>query len=98
MPTRQRSDPNSLYEFLFNGKEKDSEINVNGGDFPMAIGIRARIYDSRLVRWLSLDPLQVKYPSFSAYNFCFNNPIFFFDCHGKVPKPIVKFLTAFNEK
>lgn len=31
------------------GKEKDDEINVNGGD-----------YDSRLGRWLSIDKLVMK--------------------------------------
>jgi len=58
IPTRQWRDSDSQYKFGFNDKEKDNEINVKGGDFPMAIGIRARIYDSRFVRWLSLDPVR----------------------------------------
>ena len=62
--------------YVFNGKEKDNEINVNGGSFPMAIGIGARIYDSRLGQWLSLDPLMMSYPSHSPYNFVINNPIY----------------------
>jgi RHS repeat-associated protein len=67
------------YRFGFNGQEKDNEIKGvgNGLDFG------ARVYDSRLGRWLSLDPLQAKYPSLSAYNFCADNPILFIDPDGK---------------
>lgn len=43
----------------------------------------ARMYDARLGRWLSLDPLQAKYPHMSPYNFCANNPIIFKDVDGK---------------
>ena len=66
--------------FGFNGKEKDNEINVDGGSYDFG----ARIYDGRLGRWLSLDPLQKKYPALSPYNFCSNNPIAFIDRDGKV--------------
>jgi len=83
MPTRQRSDPNSQYKFGFNGKEKDNDTCVDGDSFPMAIGIRSRIYDSRLGRWLSLDTLAKKYPKLSPYNFKNNNPLLFVDIDGK---------------
>lgn len=43
----------------------------------------ARIYDSRVGRWLSLDPLQKKYPSLSPYNFAANSPLYFVDVDGK---------------
>lgn len=79
IPTRVWSDPNSKYKYGFNGKEKDDEVNVNGGDYDFG----ARIYDSRLGRWLSLDPLMVKYPDLSPYNYCNSNPIFFIDMDGK---------------
>ncbi len=42
-----------------------------------------RIYDSRLGRWLSTDPLQKKYPSFSPYNNCLNNPVLNVDFDGR---------------
>jgi len=34
-------------------------------------------------RWLSIDPLAAKYPQFSPYVFCMNNPILFVDPDGK---------------
>ncbi len=79
MPTRSWSDPNAKYKYGLNGKEKDNEINVDGGDYDFG----ARIYDSRLGRWLSLDPLLIIYSGFSPYNFCFNNPLIFIDPDGK---------------
>jgi RHS repeat-associated protein len=43
----------------------------------------ARMYDARVGRWLSLDPLQSKYPNLSPYNFVANNPILYIDPDGK---------------
>jgi RHS repeat-associated protein len=67
------------YRYSFNGMEKDNELKgeVNSLDFG------ARIYDSRLGRWLSVDPLAHKYVQFSSYNFCFNNPNYFIDLDGQ---------------
>jgi RHS repeat-associated protein len=59
------------YRFGFNGKEKDNEIKGTGN----SLDFGARIYDSRLGRWLSLDPLQAKYPSLSPYNYVGNSPL-----------------------
>jgi RHS repeat-associated protein len=67
------------YRFGFNGKEKDNEINVDGGSYDFG----ARIYDGRLGRWLSLDPLEKKYPMHSSYIYCAGNPILFIDFDGK---------------
>jgi RHS repeat-associated protein len=67
------------YRFSFNGKEKDNETYGEGNAYDFG----ARIYDPRLGRWLSLDPLQAKYPSLSPYNYCADNPIYFIDPDGK---------------
>jgi RHS repeat-associated protein len=67
------------YRYGFNGKEKDNEVKGTGN----SLDFGARIYDSRLGRWLSLDPLQAKYPDLSPYNFCANNPTLFVDPDGK---------------
>jgi RHS repeat-associated protein len=68
------------YRYGFNSMEKDNEINVNGGSYDFG----ARIYDSRLGRWLSLDPLMEDYPDLSPYNFCANNPILLIDIDGRL--------------
>jgi RHS repeat-associated protein len=84
----------TAYRYGFNGKENDNEIKGawNSLDFG------ARIYDPRIGRWLSLDPLQKKYPFFSPYNFCGNNPIMFVDPNGKEITPSKAFLaSAFGE-
>jgi RHS repeat-associated protein len=67
------------YRFGFNSMEKDNEINVNGGSYDFG----ARIYDSRLGRWLSLDPLMADYPSLSSYSFSANIPLLLSDPTGK---------------
>ncbi len=42
-----------------------------------------RIHDARLGRWLSLDPLQKKYPFSSPYTYVLNNPIINVDVDGR---------------
>ncbi len=66
------------YRFSFNGKEKDDEVKGVGN----SLDFGARIYDSRLGRWLSIDYLSKKYPMHSPYNFCADNPILFLDRDG----------------
>ena len=41
-----------------------------------------RIYDPRVGRFLSMDPLQEKFPEFTPYQFASNNPIEFIDLDG----------------
>src|ERR1043166_2089388 len=77
MQSRSLSPTN--YRFGFNGKEKDDDVNEAGN----RLDFGSRIYCSRLGRWLSLDPLQVKYPSLSPYNFVANSPSRFVDIDGK---------------
>ncbi len=70
------------YRFGFNGMEKDDEVKGNGN----SLDFGARIYDPRIGRWLSTDPLQAKYPSLSPYNISFNNPIQYMDPDGRDPR------------
>ena len=76
MPGR-RYEAQSGYRYGFNGKEKDKDIGESNYNFG------ARLYDSRLGKWLSTDPMSEKYPSLSSYNFVANNPIRFIDADGK---------------
>jgi len=69
------------YRFGFNGKENDNEVKGTGNqqDYGM------RIYDPRLGRFLSADPLIVQgqeYPELSPYQFASNRPIDGFDLDG----------------
>lgn len=68
------------YRYGFNGKENDNEINVDGGSYDFG----ARIYDSRLARWFSLDLLANKFPYLTPYNFAGLNPILYLDMDGKI--------------
>ncbi|MBL0304657.1 MAG: RHS repeat-associated core domain-containing protein [Chitinophagaceae bacterium] len=77
MPGRKYSAATG-YRYGFNGKEKSSEITTDDYDFG------ARIYDGRIGRWLSTDPLQKTYPGLSPYNFCYNNPTNIIDPDGRL--------------
>ena len=67
------------YRFGFNGMEKDNELKGTGN----SLDFGARMYDSRLGRWLSLDPLAVKYPSISPFTFVGNSPLVLVDPDGR---------------
>jgi len=67
------------YRYGFNGKEKDDEVKGEGDSYDFG----ARIYDSRLARWLAMDPLYPKYPSHSSYSFALNTPVQAIDPKGE---------------
>ncbi len=66
------------YRYGFNGMEKDDEVKGGGNSYDFG----ARMYDARVGRFLSLDALLSKYPSFSPYSFAANSPISFVDHAG----------------
>jgi RHS repeat-associated protein len=68
------------YRFGFNGKEKDNE--VKGGD-GLQQDYGMRIYDSRLGRFLSVDPLSKNFAFYSPYQYAGNKPIRFVDLDGE---------------
>ncbi len=59
--------------------EKDNELKGIGN----SLDFGARMYDSRLGRWLSVDPFRAKYPALSPYSFAANSPIIFIDHAGE---------------
>jgi RHS repeat-associated protein len=67
---------NGNYLYGFNGKEDDKDISNGAQDYGM------RINDVRLGRFLSVDPLQKKYPWYTPYQFAGNSPIAFTDLDG----------------
>ncbi len=74
-----RSIATPAYRYGFNGMEKNDEINTQGNSYDFG----ARIFDARLGRWLSVDPLEYKYPNISPYVFALNNPIVLIDPNGE---------------
>jgi RHS repeat-associated protein len=66
------------YRYGFNGKETDNEVKgfQNQQDYGM------RIYDPRIGRFLSVDPLARNYPEYSSYQYAGNSPIANVDLDG----------------
>jgi RHS repeat-associated protein len=62
-------------KYKFTGKERDVET---GYDY-----FGARYYDSRIGRWLVVDPLFEKHPEWSPYNYVLDNPLVFIDPNGQ---------------
>ena len=60
--------------YLFNAKELDEETGL--------YYYGARYLDPAGARWLSVDPLQGKYPGMSPYNYCAGNPVKLVDPDG----------------
>jgi len=75
MPGRKLS---GGYRYGFNGKENDNEVKGEGNqqDYGM------RIYDGRIGKFLSVDPLIKSYPELTPYQFASNSPISGIDLDG----------------
>lgn len=82
MEISSRQFRDNAYRYGFNGMEKDNEIKGSGN----SLDFEARFYDPRLGRFLSLDPMQIKYPSHSSFNYALNSPLMFNDPSGEVAK------------
>ena len=61
--------------YKYTGKERDAETSY---DY-----FGARYYDGRIGRFLSVDPLAARFPSWSAYHYSYGNPLRFKDPTGK---------------
>ena len=59
----------------FSAKERDAETGLSY--------FGSRYYSSYLSIWLSVDPMSGKYPSFSPYVYCANNPVRLVDPNGE---------------
>jgi len=67
------------YRMGFNSQEKDDEISGEGNSY----AFESRCFDSRLSRFLSLDPLSSNFPGNSPFAFAENTPIRFIELEGK---------------
>jgi len=75
MPGRAFSATNQ-YRYGFNGKENDKDAGEGIQDYGM------RIYDTRIGKFLSVDPISKEYPWNSTYSFAEGDPINFIDLDG----------------
>jgi RHS repeat-associated protein len=72
------------YRYGFNGMEKDDEVKGEGNSYDFG----ARLYDSRVGRWLAVDPvIHAWQSSFSAMD---NNPILKIDPNGETAIVTIK--------
>lgn len=89
------------YRYGYNGKENDNEVKGQGNQ----VDYGERIYDPRLGRFLSTDPLTRSFPFYSPYQFAGNTPIqaidldglepeFIIDKQGKLTKPMIALFNA----
>ncbi len=86
MPGRQFNA--GTYRHGFNGKENDNEVKGVGN----SLDFGSRIYDSRVNRFLSLDPLTRGYPNISPYLTSFDNPIYNIDEGGESGSSFLEYL------
>jgi RHS repeat-associated protein len=94
MAGRSYTAPNSDYRYGFNGKENDNEVKGLGNqqDYGM------RISDTRLGRFLSVDPITQNYPELTPYQFASNRPIDNIDLDGGEWKSKHKWTDVITDK
>jgi len=82
------------YRYGFNGKENDNEVKGEGNqqDYGM------RIYDARLGRFLSVDPIYKQYPELTPYQFASNTPIQAIDLDGLEAKEVFQVFNPAGEE
>ena len=68
----------TAFRFGFNNKEKDDEAKGTGNQIDYGM----RTYDPRLGKFLSVDPMAIKYPWYTPYQFAGNKPIAAIDIAG----------------
>jgi RHS repeat-associated protein len=66
------------YRYGFNGKENDNEVKGEGNQQDYGL----RVYDPRIGKFLSVDPLAPKYPMLTPYQFASNSPLKNIDIDG----------------
>ena len=87
----------SLSQNEYNEFNNDSIIQIGDAFFNVntnqIVGVnfdyfRIELNNEVMGRWLAVDPLAVKYPSLSVYNFVGNSPLVYIDPDGKKIKPV----------
>lgn len=77
-------------KYIDQGKDYSSRYTFSGKELDKETGYQyfgARYNDPERLGWMSVDPLSDKYPMFSPYVYCANNPIILVDLNGEEPTP-----------
>jgi RHS repeat-associated protein len=76
-------------KYRYNGKELNEDLGLNMylSRAKERDDYGARFYDPSVGRFTTVDPLAEKMPSWSPYNYTFNNPLRFIDPDGQEPEP-----------
>ncbi len=90
------------FRYGFNGKEKDWEDYGEGNGYDYG----ARVYNSRIGRFLSTDPLFKDFPWYSPYQFAGNKPIWATDLDGMEEQstsggiriPLIPFISPYKPR
>ncbi|MDT3739838.1 MAG: RHS repeat-associated core domain-containing protein [Candidatus Kapabacteria bacterium] len=84
------SESGTTYRFGFNGMMRDDDAKDVVSTYPLPVegvgnsyDFGARMYDPRVGRFFSLDPMKTKFPWQSPYLFADNNPANKIDVEGK---------------
>jgi RHS repeat-associated protein len=77
-PMEGRTYSSGNYRYGFNGKENDNEVKGNGNEQDYGM----RIYDTRLGRFMSVDPLTRQYTELTPYQYASNRPVASRDIDG----------------
>jgi RHS repeat-associated protein len=83
----------SSYRYGFNGKESDNEVKGDGNQYDYGF----RLYDPRIGKFLSIDPLTKDYPWYTPYQFAGNKPIVAIDIDGLEELIVHQFFNAKNQ-
>ena len=85
---RKYKQVSTTYRYGFNGKENDNDVEGEGNQQDYG----ERVYDPRLGRFLSKDPLAGKYAAWTPYAYAMNDVIPCIDLDGAEKKVVVHWI------
>jgi RHS repeat-associated protein len=87
-----RTDSHLGHRYGFNGKEMDNGVKGEGVQYDYGF----RIYDARIARFLSVDPLTDQVPGLSPYQYAANEPLWAIDKDGEIRVIVTSYYENFD--